>query len=1171
MALLRLTSSFSAAPVVLAACSAVVAVAPLGAVTTEAKRSFDLPRGNAATTLRQFAAASGRSLVYVSDKVRGETTNPVRGEFTPREALERMLAGSALEAAEDAATGALVVSRKRTAESKPHTGEVGSVSDPQPKPKSNSMNSPRTLFAVFLGLILGPNSATLAADAPFGTIEGRVQNEYTGRYLGNARVSMKGTNLQAYSDDAGGFRIANVPAGAVVLEVYYTGLEAQEIPLTVAPGQSLRRDVNLKPPGQEVVRLNPYEVEATRITDQAVIAVNQQRFAPNIQSVVAVGDLSEHADDNPGEFLKFLAGMAGNAGSRAMDALSIRGFPAQFTRVTMDGANMASTADNYRNMNFSGSLTIENLARVELTKVPTPSMRADTMSGSVNLVTRSAFESVRPHFDYQVNICGDHEHVSLKPEPLGLEGNNYYIRPTTSFAYTKPVSDKFGFVVSGSFQSRWTPQDIYTPGHTYANATFGSSVEKPVLTSANYTSAGGIGERAAAALSADWRVGPQSVLSGMIQPYTQKIWNISYIMNHSTGTTATPTIAGGVTGSFGDTFTDGATGRGSARFSNNFTYNGRAGYRSNVRYKFNSDNWKIDGQAGYSAARNWRRGPDKGIVTNVGVNETIPLRVEFLNVDPITGPGQIRVFDNANNEINTHDPSYHKIMAVTTVTSGPLDNRDEVLTTSLDIKRVLSFLPFPSSVQVGGTRTLQEFDRRAQSYTWTYNGPGRDQSALPYVASFPKLRWDPYPTPAPVVSPFKLVSAWKENPSLLTQTPAQAATTEQYRRTNSEFIKEKTEALYFQYEARLFKNQLHVLTGVRWEKTTDDGQGALNTPDDVYVRRADGSFALTSTGARIRKPEAGTSGSMEQVNLTWHERASHAHRSYDDFYPSLHLTYNVTEKFLARAAYAKTYGRPNFTNIIPNTVINENANSDGEVTGGLLTVRNPGLRPWTADNFDVSLEYYTDQGGAFVVGAFRKDVRDFFGSVDREATPQELADAGVDPNAPNWVVRTTDNVGNARINGFELSGNQSLSPLDERLGGWGKNFRVFANITKLQLKGNRAADFNSFLPKCINYGVEFNRRSVAASIKANYRSEQTISALAALGPDGLSYWRFRTHIDVNCSYSFRPNLSVFVNIRNITNRQFIQLKEGGGLPAYARLVGITNYGVPWNLGIKGSF
>lgn len=159
MGLLRFTPSFPVVPAVLAPCSVAAAVAPLGAATAEAKRSFDLPRGDAATTLRQFAASAGRSLVFATDKVRGETTNAVRGDFTPREALERMLAGSALAADEDAASGALVVSRKRTAEAAPRTGEVGPVSDPQPKPKTNPVTSkPRTLLAVVAGWLAASNA-----------------------------------------------------------------------------------------------------------------------------------------------------------------------------------------------------------------------------------------------------------------------------------------------------------------------------------------------------------------------------------------------------------------------------------------------------------------------------------------------------------------------------------------------------------------------------------------------------------------------------------------------------------------------------------------------------------------------------------------------------------------------------------------------------------------------------------------------------------------------------------------------------------------------------------------------------------------------------------------------------------------------------------------------------
>ena len=52
----------------------------------EARQSYSLPRGDAATTLRQFAGASGRQIIFMMDKVRGEQTNAIAGEFSPREA-----------------------------------------------------------------------------------------------------------------------------------------------------------------------------------------------------------------------------------------------------------------------------------------------------------------------------------------------------------------------------------------------------------------------------------------------------------------------------------------------------------------------------------------------------------------------------------------------------------------------------------------------------------------------------------------------------------------------------------------------------------------------------------------------------------------------------------------------------------------------------------------------------------------------------------------------------------------------------------------------------------------------------------------------------------------------------------------------------------------------------
>ena len=78
------------------------------------QKNYNLPGGDAATTLKRFAAESGEQIVYLVANVRGHRTKAVVGRFSAREALERMLDGASLAACQDPATGAIVVGRKRS-------------------------------------------------------------------------------------------------------------------------------------------------------------------------------------------------------------------------------------------------------------------------------------------------------------------------------------------------------------------------------------------------------------------------------------------------------------------------------------------------------------------------------------------------------------------------------------------------------------------------------------------------------------------------------------------------------------------------------------------------------------------------------------------------------------------------------------------------------------------------------------------------------------------------------------------------------------------------------------------------------------------------------------------------------------------------------------------------
>jgi hypothetical protein len=91
----------------LAALSTQAAVVP----DQPAKKSFDVPAGNAPVSLKQFAQQSGLELLYSVKDIEGTKTNAVKGLFTPREALVKMLSGTKLIATPGKVSGAFAVTR----------------------------------------------------------------------------------------------------------------------------------------------------------------------------------------------------------------------------------------------------------------------------------------------------------------------------------------------------------------------------------------------------------------------------------------------------------------------------------------------------------------------------------------------------------------------------------------------------------------------------------------------------------------------------------------------------------------------------------------------------------------------------------------------------------------------------------------------------------------------------------------------------------------------------------------------------------------------------------------------------------------------------------------------------------------------------------------------------
>ncbi len=1042
----------------------------------------------------------------------------------------------------------------------------------------------RILLVLWLCLAGLLSPALTAAAAGTGSVSGRIQNVVTGQYLNNVRVAVKGTDQVTFTDQTGSYRLAAVPAGAIVLEVFFTGLDAQEIPLTVTSGGSVERDVALTSAaryGQDgTVKLDSFVVATSRETDGEAIAINEQRFAPNIKTVIAADALGDVMDGNVGEFLKFLPGITAEYDTESggsVASVAVRGFPSSMAVLSTDGMEMANTGNPQgasRVFQFK-EVSINNISRLEVTKVPTPSTPADSMSGSIDMVSKSSFERKNAQLRYSVGLAGIDSRLSLRREPHTSDEKIYKVRPSVSFDYTLPVTKTFGLVVTGQHQSRFIEQQRSTKGYTTTGAGTGATLDRPYLSSHQFISVARINERNSAAIKADWRPHPSGVLSLSLErgQFISDRSNAS--VTYATGTNGTPTVAGGTPMVYGDTFTQGATGRGGVTLMNlgASVVQKLDSQAATLRYRFDNGTWRVLAGFGKSNSEGGYHDTRDGRFRTLNITLVNPVRVTLGDINELR-PWSYQVYDNNNQLV---DPNNLNNYRLNTAQSTPRPIRDSLTNLKLDVRRTLDFLRFPAALQVGGLSRLKVRDVRRESINWTYLGP--DGNANTPDSPFPYRMTNYVNMPEyfgfsnlPFVSLWKAWEAYEANPGLWTKTPAQLVTEETFRINNSERLAEDVTSAYVQGEFGLFRNKLKVLTGVRFEQTDAQGEGVLYDPSAVWLRNPDGSFAHAANGARIRRPEAGAAGSMEELRLTRTDRGFRADRTYHGYYPSLHLTYHLKENFLLRAAYAKTYGRPDFTNLIPNSTIDETDFEDNvpdpDQIPGRITIRNTGLKPWVADNYDLSLEYYTAQGGLFSAGVFRKEIKNFFGNVVTIATPADLRALDLDPRYAGWRLSTTYNLPEvARVTGVEFNVRHSLRPLGE----WGRFFQAFANGTKLDLDGSQDAEFDAFVPESANWGVSFSRKPFSAMARWNYRGKQQRASIPALGPDAYEYVRGRVTLDVSVDYQLRPELFLYFNAQNLLNVPEILQRYGSQTPRYARRYQEMTHGVQLTLGLKGTF
>lgn len=372
---------------------------------------------------------------------------------------------------------------------------------------------------------------------------------------------------------------------------------------------------------------------------------------------------------------------------------------------------------------------------------------------------------------------------------------------------------------------------------------------------------------------------------------------------------------------------------------------------------------------------------------------------------------------------------------------------------------------------------------------------------------------------------------------------------------------------------------MNLSLGLRYEDTAVDAYALVPTYSEIQWV-GDNEFKAVSDG----------------------ETVEYRKGSYSNWLPNIDFDIALTEDVMARASVSKTISRPGYGDIQGGQTINDLL----RFNGGTSNLGDPDLDPFESTNFDLSGEWYYDEGSYLSVGYYRKSVKNFIGLTSfQEETfnlahpvqgpryDQAVADLGTTDadvirpylnglygapftgsaaegdSAAVFTVIMPVNAETAKIDGFEVA-------LQHMFGDSG--FGAIVNFTTVN--GDIAYDdFNTNkcdgcenqfallgLSDSFNIVGFYDKNGIQARIAYNWRDDFLNSTFDGNGERNPIYTEAYGQWDVNVSYDINDNFAIFAEGINITSET--QRLYGRHVNM---MIGAIQTGARYNLGARYTF
>lgn len=261
--------------------------------------------------------------------------------------------------------------------------------------------------------------------------------------------------------------------------------------------------------------------------------------------------------------------------------------------------------------------------------------------------------------------------------------------------------------------------------------------------------------------------------------------------------------------------------------------------------------------------------------------------------------------------------------------------------------------------------------------------------------------------------------------------------------------------------------------------------------------------------------KAVTAGTPSTVTLS----PVSVNNTYNALLPMVHLKYSINPQANVRAAYTRTFVRPNFSDLTPGESVD---NTKNPIT---ITKGNMDLKPTFANNFDLMGEYYFRNIGLLSGGVFYKKIRNVIFS-NRVNYQQE---------GQNYTLTQAQNLSDAWLLGMEAGINKRLDFLPGLLSGLG----VELNYTFINSEVKPTGTYTTTLPNqskhLFNSILFYERTGVMVRLAGNYRGASIESINQQLGRDFFTYTDKNFTVDASATVNITASIRAFVELNNLTN------------------------------------